>query len=63
MNSRLFTVSGGIPSSGSSTTVNACIVVTEVHGLDDVLVLEGQLFLSTECAPHLGGKSATPVFL
>ena len=56
MNSRLFTSPGGSPSSSSSSTVNACIVVPEVHGLDVVLVLENQLFLSTECAQHLGGK-------
>ena len=53
MNSRLFTSPGGSPSCGSSTTVNACIVVTEVHRLDDVLVLEGQLFLSTGGERHL----------
>merc|ERR1712223_108858 len=37
-----------------------CTVVTEVHGLDNVLVLEGQLLLSTECVPHLGGKVGSP---
>ena len=56
MNSRSFTSPGGSPSSSSSSTVNACIVVPEVHGLDVVLVLESQLFFSTECAQHLGGK-------
>ena len=56
MNSRLFTSPGGRPSSSSSSTVKACILVPEVHGLDVVLVLENQIFLSTECAKHLGGK-------
>ena len=56
MNSRLFTSPGGRPSSSSSSTVKACIVVPEVLGLDVVLVLKNQIFLSTECAKHRGGK-------
>ena len=56
MYSRSFTSPGGRPSSSSSSTVKACILVPEVHGLDDVLVLGNLIFLSTECAQPLGGK-------